>query len=71
MDYRKKEETNFVNAKIKAGQLTVQVVRNLLIPVATMKFGWAGQAISNRRVPMDRVPDLVITRSLDAKDASQ
>ena len=67
MDYKKKEETSFADAKVKAGVTTVQALRNLLIPEATMKFGWAGQAISNRRVPMDRVPDLVITRSLDAK----
>ena len=67
MDHKKKEETSFTEAKIKACQTTVQAVRNLLSPEATMKFGWAGQAISNRWVPMYRVPDLVITRSLDAK----
>ena len=67
MEYKKKEEVSFENAKIKAGQSTVQVVRNLLIPEAIVRFGWVGQVISNRKVPMDKVPNLVIIRSLDAK----
>ena len=36
-----------------------------------MKHCWAGSIISNRQVPMDRVPDVKITRSLDAKGRVQ
>ena len=68
MDIKKKEEVSFDMIRLKSGVTTVQAMRTLFEAEGIMKLRWAGTIISNRKVPIDRVPDKKITKSLEAKE---